>query len=83
MAVEYGEPVEMVSWFRSGSIQPCRFRWRGRVYRVSRITSDWESRQGVYRRFHFMVRTSSGDVYEIHLDTENMRWVLDYGYSDP
>jgi hypothetical protein len=75
------ETVEMVSWFGRGGMQPCRFRWRGRVYRITRITSTWESRQGVYRRYHYLVRTRSGDVYEMHFDPENLLWMLDCGYT--
>ena len=58
-----------------------RFRWNGRVYRVARVSSSWESRDGVYRNLHYMVNTMSGDAYEIHLDTSSMSWRLDYGYG--
>ncbi len=81
MTEEILEPVEVVCWFRGGGVLPCRFRWNGRVYRVERVSSSWESREGVYRRLHYMVGTRAGDSYEIHLDTESMKWTLDYRYG--
>jgi hypothetical protein len=81
MPEEILETVEMVSHFRNGSVIPCRFRWRNRVYSITRVNLCWESRPGVYKRYHFMVRTRSGDVYEMHFDTENLRWILDCGYT--
>lgn len=82
MTEEILEPVEMVCWFRGGEVVPCRFRWNGTVHRVERVTSRWESRSGVYRSLHYMVNTRSGDAYEIHLDMENTRWMLDYRYGE-
>lgn len=83
MSTEILEPVEMVSWSRGAGLVPCRFRWRGRVYRISRVNASWESREGSVRQFHFMVRTSSGDTCELHFDAGDMRWMLDYVHSDP
>ena len=81
MTEEILENVEVICWFRSGCVLPCRFRWNGRVYRVARVSSSWESRDGVYRNLHYMLNTMSGDAYEIHLDTSSMSWRLDYGYG--
>jgi hypothetical protein len=78
---EFHEPIEMIGHFRTGEILPCRFRWKNRVYHISRVSSCWESREGVYRRYHYVVRTRDEDVYEIHLELENMTWMLDYDYS--
>jgi len=75
------EKVEVVCWFRGGAVLPCRFRWNGRVYRIARVSSSWESREGEHRNLHYTVSTMSGDAYEIHLDTGSMTWQLDYGYG--
>lgn len=78
---ELHEPIEMIGHFRAGEVLPCRFRRKNRVYHIVRVSSCWESREGVYKRYHFVVRTRSEDVYEIHFDLENMVWILDYEYS--
>ncbi|MFO7950507.1 MAG: hypothetical protein R6U36_09080 [Candidatus Fermentibacteraceae bacterium] len=82
MVNELGERVEMVGHFRGGSVRPCRFRWGGRVYRIVSVSSSWESRRGASRLYHFVVRTHTDDVFEVHLDTSGMCWQLDYEYDD-
>jgi len=82
MPEEILETVEMLGHFRNGSVVPCRFRWRDRVYPITKVSLRWESRVGAFKLYHFMVRTRSGDVYEIHFDTENLRWTLDCVYCD-
>ena len=31
--------------------------------------------------YHFVVRTSAGDVYEISFNTHTLGWTVDYAYS--
>jgi hypothetical protein len=76
------EPVEMVGHFRAGRVYPCRFRYGGRVYRVTSVSSCWESREGAYLSYHFVVRTTDDDVFEVRFDGREMRWVLDYEYGN-
>jgi hypothetical protein len=78
---ELGEPIEMIGHFAGGRVSPCRFRWKGRVYRVARVSSTWESRRGGIMNHHFVVRTSAGDVYEISFNTHTLGWTVDYAYS--
>lgn len=78
---ELGERIEMICHFAGGSVTPCRFRWQNRVYHVTRVSSSWESRRGTIKFYHYVVRTSADDVYEIHLNTETMGWIVDCEYS--
>jgi len=78
---ELGEPIEMIGHFAGGRVSPCRFRWKGRVYRVARVSSTWESRRGGIMNHHFVVRPSAGDVYEISFNTHTLGWTVDYAYS--
>jgi len=82
MVTRYIEPVEMIGHFCRGRVSPCRFRWKGRVYHVASVSSSWESREGAYPRYHYVVRTSSEDVYEIHFDTADLSWTLDFHYCE-
>lgn len=82
MVTRYEEPVEMISHFTDGTVQPCRFRWNGRVYHIASVSSCWESRRGAYQLFHYVVRTDCEDVYEIHFDTSDLTWILDFHYSE-
>lgn len=82
MVTRYGEPVEMIGHFARGKVRPCRFRWNGRVYRIASVSSLWETREGAYPLYHYVVRTMGGDVYEVHLDTSDLSWTLDFHYSE-
>ncbi|OPX30769.1 MAG: hypothetical protein B1H09_04375 [Gemmatimonadaceae bacterium 4484_173] len=79
---ELGEKIEMICHFAGGGVTPCRFRWQNRVYHIVRVSSSWESRRGTVKYYHYVVRTSADDVYEIHLNTETMGWVIDCEYSN-
>jgi hypothetical protein len=82
LVTRYGEPVEMIGHFCMGRVRPCRFRWNGQVYRISSVSSQWETREGAYPLYHYVVRTRGEDVYEIHFDTSDLSWVLDFHYSE-
>lgn len=76
-----GERIEMICHFSGGSVTPCRFKWHNRVYHVAVVSSSWESRSGTVKLYHYVIRTSDDDVYEIHLNIELMGWVIDCEYS--
>jgi len=82
VVTRYNEPVEMIGHFCRGKVRPCRFRWNGSVYHVSSVSSHWETREGAYPLYHYVVRTSGEDVYEIHFDTSDLSWTLDFHYSE-
>ncbi len=73
---EIGDPIEVITLFRSGKIQPLKFRWKERVYRVERVNGEWLSEEGQTRFHHFSVMTSGPDVYEMTMNTASRVWML-------
>ncbi len=73
---EIGDKVEVIALFRDGRIQPLKFRWKERVYRVERVNGEWMSDQGQTRFHHFSIMTTGPDVYEITYNTINRIWSL-------
>ena len=59
------EPIEVLTLFQEGKVQPVRFRWKGRVVKVSRVTGDWISKAGTDRIYYFSILGNNADYYEI------------------
>ena len=70
------ESIEVISLFKEGIIKPLRFKWNGRVYKISRINGHWVSPQGYNKQYHFSLIADSSDYFEIVLDTSNFEWQL-------
>ena len=39
------DPVDVLTAFTGGKLEPLRFRWRGRVVRIRKITGRWSRRR--------------------------------------
>lgn len=70
------EPVEVLARFDRGQVAPFRFRWNQSVFRIAKVTSAWEDREGQYRRCHFAVLTDSNDYFELRFHVQDFRWIL-------
>ncbi len=70
------EPIEVLTWFRNGRMEPLRFRWRRRVVRVSRVTGDWTQKIGSERVHYFSVLGESTDSFELSFHSGTMAWRL-------
>ena len=44
------QPVDVLTVFLEGRVRPLRFRWKGRVIRVKKVTGEWSRREGSHRR---------------------------------
>ncbi|MBD3166119.1 hypothetical protein GF324_05955 [bacterium] len=73
---EIGDKVEMIALFREGRLQPLKFRWRDRVYRIERVNGEWVTDEGRTRHDHFSVMTSGPDVYEVMYNRDSRVWTL-------
>ena len=76
------EPVEVLSKFVEGQIQPMRFRWRGRVFTVAEVTGSWIQRVGEHREHFFSVGVGTRDYYELRYRARTSRWTLESIYLE-
>ncbi len=76
------EPIEVLSRFVEGKVQPVRFRWRGRVFTVSRISSAWLKREGERREHFFSVGAGGREQYELSYRPDTSQWTLENVYSE-
>lgn len=73
---EVFEPIEVITVFRNGVLQPLRFKWKDSVYKISKIHSRWSVPQGQNRTYHFAVSSGSPDSFEIVFNAEDLNWQL-------
>ena len=70
------EVVACSADFRGGQITPLRF-WRGeRELDVAQVHARWLDRSHKHPQFYFSAETSTGDVFELRLDSGRMLWRL-------
>ena len=71
------EPVEVIVLFRDGKLSPLKFRWRERIYKISRINGGWDTEEGIVRFHHFAVVTDGPDVFELSYNTKAHHWKIE------
>lgn len=77
------DPVDVITAFLDGKVQPLRFRWQGRVVRVRRVTGEWSRREGQAVLRYFAVETPTADTYELCYDPRAQRWTLSRAWTGP
>ncbi len=75
------DPIDVLTAFRNGAIDPLRFRWRGRVIRVKQVTGRWSRREGQALLRYFAVEGVTDDSYELCYDPRGPRWTLSRVWS--
>ena len=70
------DPVDVLSAYVDGRIEPIRFRWKGSVIRVKRVTGRWNRREGQTRLQYFSIEDEAQGTYELCFDPRGPKWVL-------
>jgi len=70
------EPVEVITLFRNGIMQPLKFRWNNRVYKIDRVHGKWVSDEGLNKFFHYSVSAGSPDCFELCFSSGKLSWEL-------
>jgi hypothetical protein len=70
------EPVEVLARFERGAMTPFRFRWNRSVFKIAKVTGQWEDRDGQYRRCYYAVITDANDYFELRFHLKDLSWVL-------
>ncbi|MFN8178128.1 MAG: hypothetical protein U0167_09370 [bacterium] len=82
MVEKVQEPIEVLSRFVEGKIQPVRFRWRGRVFTITRVTSAWMRREGEQREHFFSVGVGTREQYELCYCPQTSLWTLETVHAE-
>lgn len=77
MVERLDEKIKVRADFGGGTIKPLVFMRRSQIHRVVKVNCHWMDREGTAKIYYFSVTSDSGDVYQIHLNTDDMTWHLD------
>ena len=75
------DPVDVLSAFVEGRIEPIRFRWHGRTVRVKRVTGRWTRREGQTVLQYFALEDGSAGTYELCYDPRGPKWILSRAWN--
>lgn len=75
------QPVDVLTAFLDGRVRPLRFRWKGRVIRVRKVTGEWSRREGSNRLTYFSVEGPGAETYELCYDPRDLSWILCKAWS--
>ena len=75
------DPIDVLSACTDGNVEPLRFRWKGRVIRVKKITGRWSRREGQSLLRFFSIQGASEDSYELYYDPRGPRWILSRAWT--
>ena len=76
------DPIDVIGAFTDGKVEPLRFRWRGTVVHVKRVTGRWSRREGQALLRYFAVEGAASDSYELFYDPRGPRWVLSRAWTE-
>ena len=68
--------IEVIAHFTGKAINPLRFLWSNRAYKIKKIRSRWVERQGQVKLVHFTVEVDTSDVVEIIFNNDTFEWRL-------
>jgi hypothetical protein len=71
------EPIKVRADFQGGTITPLLFRRGTQDHRVVVVNARWEDREGTQKLHFFSVTVTSGDVYQLRLESGDMLWTLE------
>lgn len=69
------DPIDVLTVFEEGKLEPLRFRWKGKVIRIGKVTGRWSRREGQTQLRYFSVEAGS-ETYELCYDPRVPRWFL-------
>ncbi|MFQ5706916.1 MAG: hypothetical protein ACE5HO_05665 [bacterium] len=73
---EIFEPIEVITFFEQGKLHPLRFKWKGTVYKITRVNGSWSVQEGLSQQYHFSVTAHGPDCFELIFDTGDFNWQL-------
>ncbi len=77
MADKIEESIIVAAVFnKSPLIKPVWFIWRGRQYRILKVTYTWTDKEGQAKRYHFSVSDEAANIYELCYNSERLTWRL-------
>ena len=78
---EINETIEVIAHFDGKRIRPLRFRWAGRVYKITQLISVWDKPKGRAKEYHFRVLTRESNSFELLYDNDSFKWKIGRSFT--
>ena len=83
MVVQIDEPVDVLASFSSaGKLLPRKFRWRGRIYDITRIHQVHQARQGSATLCYFACSDGISPYRKLCFNNVTRVWTLEETEAD-
>ena len=76
MYQDLDDPIEVIAVFTDHQLRPLRFKWRGKVHRITRITGSWKKFEGEYIVRFFAVVDDQTNVFQLTYNERLTDWTL-------
>ena len=76
MYQDLDDPIEVIAVFTDHQLRPLRFKWRGKVHRITRITGSWKKLEGEYIVRFFAVVDDQTNVFQLTYNERLTDWTL-------
>lgn len=76
MYQEIDEPVDVLVLFEKGTLTPQRFRWKGRVHKIERVTGGWHTDKGAFKVRHYAVMDDNANFFQLAYDERATGWKI-------
>jgi len=73
---ELNEKIEVLAWFKNAKIHPRMFIWEGKIYKIKKVTYNWQERLGQELISYFSV-SAGFDLYQISFNSTSHSWKMD------
>jgi hypothetical protein len=70
------QQIEVLALFKSAKILPRIFFWNNKIYKIKKITYNWQERLGSETISYFSVSTGI-DFYQISFNNTSFNWQID------
>ena len=68
--------IDVIAVFEKQAIRPVRFRWKGNIHKIARVTGAWRSREGEFAVRHFAVVDTKANFFELTYSERLTRWII-------
>jgi len=76
MYQDFDVSIDVMALYEKGTLRPLRFCWKGRSFRIARVTGTWKAPQGDMWTRHFSVVDARGNVFFLAYDERRTRWTI-------
>jgi hypothetical protein len=68
--------IDVIVIFENHRLRPVRFRWKGHIHKIARVTGAWKAREGEHAIRHFAVVESKANYFQLTYTERLTKWAI-------